>query len=81
GPLSPKTAPILLPNDLLFDYDSDALRPQAEESLSKLATLILRNPQSRFLIEGHTDSFGSEEYNLELSARRARTVRDWLERR
>ena len=80
GPLSPETAPILLPTDLLFDYDSDALRPEAEESLRKLAALILRNPQFRFLIEGHTDSFGSDEYNLDLSARRARNVRDWLER-
>lgn len=79
GPLSPNTAPILLPADILFDYDSSALRPEAEESLRKLGTLIQRNPRLRFLIEGHTDSFGSEEYNLELSTRRARTVRDWLE--
>lgn len=78
GPLTPETAPILMPTDLLFDYDSSELRPVAIESLAKLAELIQRNPQSDFLIEGHTDSFGSDEYNLLLSARRAESVRAWL---
>jgi len=78
GPLAPETAPILMPADLLFDYDSSELSPAAIESLSKLAELIRRNPQSAFLIEGHTDSFGSDDYNLALSTRRAESVRDWL---
>jgi outer membrane protein OmpA-like peptidoglycan-associated protein len=78
GPLTPETAPILMPTDLLFDYDSSELRPVAVESLVKLAELIVRNPQSDFLIEGHTDSFGSDEYNLLLSTRRAESVRQWL---
>jgi len=78
GPLSPETAPILMPTDLLFDYDSADLREVAVGGLSKLGTLMRRNPQSRFLIEGHTDSFGSDAYNLELSTRRAENVRAWL---
>jgi outer membrane protein OmpA-like peptidoglycan-associated protein len=78
GPLTPETAPILMPTDLLFDYDSDQMRIEAVESLAKLGTLIGRNPQATFLIEGHTDSFGSDAYNLELSTRRAGSVRDWL---
>lgn len=78
GPLSAETAPILMPTDLLFDYDASDLRDVALESLSKLAALIQKNPQSSFLIEGHTDSFGSEEYNLELSTRRADSVKSWL---
>jgi outer membrane protein OmpA-like peptidoglycan-associated protein len=78
GPLSPETAPILMPTDLLFDYDRSDLRPEAVSSLEKLGTLIQRNPQAEFLIEGHTDSFGSDPYNLELSQRRADTVRMWL---
>ena len=78
GPLSAETAPILMPTDLLFDYDQDTLRVEALASLEKLGTLIRRNPQASFLIEGHSDSFGAEIYNLELSRRRAATVKAWL---
>lgn len=78
GPLSSKTAPILIPSDLLYDYDSANLGPQAIESLKKLGTLIQRNPQSRFVIEGYTDSFGSDAYNLQLSKNRAESVKTWL---
>ena len=78
GPLSPKTAPILLPTDLLFDYDSADLRPQAVGSLQKLADLMMRNPNATFIIEGHTDSFGAPDYNLRLSLGRAESVKGWL---
>jgi outer membrane protein OmpA-like peptidoglycan-associated protein len=78
GPLSSETAPILMPTDLLFDYDQDTLRVEALASLEKLGTLIRRNPQAAFIIEGHTDSFGSDDYNLDLSRRRANTVKAWL---
>lgn len=78
GPLERGTAPILMPSELLFDYDEYALKPQAIESLTKLGRLIRRNPGAQFVIEGHTDSFGPEEYNLELSERRAQSVKQWL---
>lgn len=78
GPLSPETAPILMPTDLLFDYDQADLMGAAVSSLEKLGTLIRRNPQAVFIIEGHTDSFGSDEYNLGLSQRRAESVKAWL---
>ncbi len=78
GPLTSRTAPILLPTDLLFDYDSATLRPNAVSSLQKLAELIERNPNSNFIIEGHTDNFGTAEYNMRLSLARAESVKDWL---
>jgi outer membrane protein OmpA-like peptidoglycan-associated protein len=78
GPLTPETAPILLPGDLLFDYDTYRLQPGAVTSMEKLGQLLLRNPRSRFVIEGHSDSFGPDDYNLRLSELRAETVRDWL---
>lgn len=78
GPLTPETAPILMPTDLLFDYNSPTLRAEALASLQKLGLLIQRNPGARFIIEGHTDSFGSEDYNLELSRHRAESVKSWL---
>ena len=46
--------------------------------LQKLGTLIKRNPRASFSIEGYTDSFGSYEYNLDLSQRRADSVKDYL---
>jgi outer membrane protein OmpA-like peptidoglycan-associated protein len=76
--LTSATAPILMPTDLLFGYDSTTLKPEAAKSLEKLGTLIRRNGNARFRIEGHTDSFGSDEYNYSLSLRRAEEVKAWL---
>lgn len=81
GPATPATAPILLPGDVLFEYDAFELQPGAVASLEKLAQLLNRNPGARFVIEGHSDSFGPPEYNLRLSELRAESVKDWLTRR
>jgi outer membrane protein OmpA-like peptidoglycan-associated protein len=77
-PVTSRTPPILMPTDLLFEYDSDVLRQEAAESLGKLGSLIRKNSGSRFRIEGHTDSFGKEAYNQALSLRRAEAVKTWL---
>lgn len=78
GTMGGSTAPILMPTDLLFEYGSDQLAEGARLSLMKLGFLIQKNPNSLFIIEGHTDSFGGEDYNLELSIRRANAVVGWL---
>jgi outer membrane protein OmpA-like peptidoglycan-associated protein len=78
GPLTPEKAPIMLPSDLLFEYDDHRLQPGALASLEKLGQLLKRNPKSRFLIEGHSDAFGTDEYNMTLSRLRADSVRIWL---
>lgn len=78
GKLSSSTAPILMPTDLLFEYGSDVLAENARLSMMKLGLLIMRNPNNRFVIEGHTDSFGTDEYNFNLSQRRAAAVVKWL---
>jgi len=78
GTMGGSTAPILMPTDLLFEYGSDQLAEGARLSLMKLGFLIQKNPNSLFIVEGHTDSFGGEEFNLELSIRRANAVVDWL---
>jgi len=72
------TAPILMPTDLLFEYGSDVLAENARLSLMKLGLLIMRHPDSRFIVEGHTDSFGTDEFNFDLSQRRANAVVRWL---
>lgn len=78
GRMGGSTAPILMPTDLLFEYGSDQLAEGARLSLMKLGFLIQKNPDSMFIIEGHTDSFGSEPFNLDLSQRRANAVVNWL---
>ncbi len=78
GKVSASTAPILMPTDLLFEYGSDELRENARLSLMQLGYLITRNPNSRFIIEGHTDNFGTDEFNFNLSQRRAAAVVHWL---
>lgn len=78
GELAPNDAPIFMPADVLFGYDESFLRPEAITSLGKLGELIRRNPSARFRIEGHTDSFGSPDYNARLSLSRAESVKQWL---
>ncbi len=68
----------MLPSDLLFEYNSDELRESARVGLMKLALLIEKNPNLYCWIEGHTDLHGGDEFNLDLSRRRAASVREYL---
>ena len=66
-------------SDVLFDFNQSTLKPGAKEKLAKLAGILLAYPGAyRIEIEGHTDSVGSEEYNLKLSEARAGSVRDYI---
>lgn len=56
---------------LLFDFDSDVVRPDARTNLRNLAASLDKYPGSELLIVGHTDSVGTDAYNLGLSERRA----------
>src|SRR3954453_10177144 len=77
GPLGSGTK-LRMPDDQLFTYDSADLQSSSIEQLQKLATLIKRNPKATFTVEGYTDSFGPPEYNLDLSQRRADSVKQYL---
>jgi outer membrane protein OmpA-like peptidoglycan-associated protein len=77
GPLGSGTK-LRMPDDQLFEYDSATLQASAIGQLQKLGTLIQRNPRATFTVEGYTDSFGSPEYNLDLSQRRADSVKQYL---
>lgn len=79
GQLTDKTKPIYMPSDLLFDFNEDRLREGAKTSLMMLGILIDRNPDTLFIIEGHTDTIGSDERNVDLSRRRALAVSSWLQ--
>src|SRR5881227_2898290 len=77
GPLGSGTK-LRMPDDQLFEYDSDVLQSSAIGQLQKLGTLIQRNSRATFSVEGYTDSFGTFEYNLQLSQRRADSVKRYL---
>lgn len=79
GKLTDITKPIYMPSDLLFDFNEDRLREGAKTSLMMLGILMDRNPDTLFVIEGHTDTIGSEDRNLDLSRRRALAVATWLQ--
>lgn len=65
--------------DVLFDFDSAELRPEAGAALRHVAEIIRANPGASVRIEGHSDALGSESYNQKLSERRAASVQGWLE--
>src|SRR2546423_7247324 len=77
GPLGSGTK-LRMPDDQLFAYDSADLQASAISQLQKLGTLIKRNPKATFSVEGYTDSLGTPDYNLELSQRRADSVKQYL---
>jgi outer membrane protein W len=63
---------------VLFDFDSAELRPESITELERVVTFMNDVPFAAALIEGHTDSVGSDAYNLKLSDRRAKAVYDYL---
>jgi outer membrane protein OmpA-like peptidoglycan-associated protein len=65
-------------SDVLFDFNQASLKPGAKEKLAKVSGILLAYPTLHMNVEGHTDSVGTDEYNLKLSQRRADAVRDYL---
>jgi outer membrane protein OmpA-like peptidoglycan-associated protein len=66
---------ITLKSDFSFDFDSAILKPGAEDEIGRIAAVLIKYPQTNISIEGHTDSKGAEEYNMDLSRRRAEAVK------
>ena len=65
-------------NMVNFGFDSSNLTSAAMANLDKLAEVLKNNPDTNINIYGHTDSKGSDEYNLSLSDRRAAAVKSYL---
>jgi peptidoglycan-associated lipoprotein len=64
--------------DVYFDYDSAAIRADAQQAIQANAQALAQRPNFRLLIEGHCDERGSTEYNLALGDERARAVKNAL---
>lgn len=71
------TKPVLIEN-IFYDFDKATLRPESKEALEELITMLEDNPNVTIELLAHTDRKGSEEYNINLSQRRAQSVVDYL---
>lgn len=64
--------------NIFYDFDRATLRPESQEALDGLAEMLRDNPNITIEMTSHTDRVGTEEYNLDLSHRRAKAVIDYL---
>lgn len=69
---------ITFDSGILFDVSKSDLRPAAQTNLQSLATVLNKYADTDVLIEGHTDSDGTEDSNLDLSKRRSQSVANYL---
>jgi len=69
---------ITFDSGLMFDFDSYALRASTKENLRELSDVLKKYEDTNILIEGHTDSKGSDSYNQKLSKQRADAVANYL---
>lgn len=65
-------------NNLFFDFDKAVLRPESFPELDRIVTLMNEKPSMEIEISGHTDSSGPDQYNMNLSEKRANSVVQYL---
>jgi outer membrane protein OmpA-like peptidoglycan-associated protein len=65
-------------SEVMFDLDSSTLKPGGYTEIERVAKVLNDYPQTMIRVEGHTDTQGSESYNLDLSNRRALAVKNSL---
>lgn len=64
--------------NIFYDFDQATLRPESKEALDELAQILRDNPNITIEMASHTDRWGADEYNIDLSQRRAKSVIDYL---
>lgn len=79
--LKDDTLKLTLDSEVSFDFDKADIKPAFQPSLDKLANVLLKYNRTIVHVVGHTDSVGSDAYNLDLSRRRAEAVARYLESR
>lgn len=75
--LASLTKPNIVEN-IFYDFDKATLRPESTEALDGLVQMLNDNPNITIEMASHTDRVGTEEYNIDLSKRRAKSVIDYL---
>ena len=76
---SPDELKVTVGNDVLFDFNSAALRSASRASIREMASVFDKYPNTIISVQGHTDSIGTASYNQRLSVRRADAVGDYLQ--
>jgi OOP family OmpA-OmpF porin len=66
--------------EAFFDFDKATLKPGAKDALAETMRVMREHPSLKVVVQGHTDSVGSDAYNQRLSERRAGAVREYLTR-
>lgn len=69
---------LTMSSEVSFDFNSVTLKTSFYSPLNKISDIMNRYPRTQIVVAGHTDSVGSEQYNLDLSLRRANAVADYL---
>ena len=75
--LSSITKPVVIDN-IFYDFDKATLRPESKTALDEMAQVLRDNPNVTIEMASHTDRHGTDEYNINLSSRRAKSVIDYL---
>lgn len=69
---------LIMPNAVTFDLNSADIKPEFKEMLDTLAEALMEFPRFEIRIEGHTDTTGTEDYNMKLSKERAESAEAYL---
>ncbi|MDE6490828.1 MAG: OmpA family protein [Muribaculaceae bacterium] len=69
--------PVVIEN-IFYDFDKATLRPESKSALDEMAQVLRDNPNVTIEMASHTDRWGSDDYNMKLSRRRAQSVIDYL---
>ncbi len=77
-PAAPKVVENIVLGNIQFDTDSAVIKPEFYPVLDNAAKVLQKFGDKKVIVEGHTDSTGSESYNLDLSIRRAESVMKYL---
>ena len=75
---TPEMAKYCITLNILFDIDKAVIRDEYRDEVNRVATFMQKFPSTTATIEGHTDEVGTDEYNMQLSQRRAQSVVDYL---
>lgn len=76
--LSPNELDVQVQNEVLFDFNSSALRSTSKDALRQMADVFQKYPNTTLSVQGYTDSVGTASYNQRLSERRADSVSGYL---